>query len=61
VSVDIHISDDGHIEATHNSGRALWSCRIDGADREWVNSIELAEGLYHSFLYAYDADEGDSK
>jgi len=29
VSVVITISDDGHIEATHNSGRVLWSMKLE--------------------------------
>jgi len=28
VSVIITISDDGHVEATHNSGRVLWSMQL---------------------------------
>ena len=57
MSVVITISDDGHIEATHNSGRVLWSCRIDEADQEGVGSIGVAVWMYHSFLWAYDSDE----
>ena len=30
MSVIITISDDGHVEATHNSGRVLWSLKLDG-------------------------------
>jgi len=56
MSVIITISDDGHIDATHNSGRTLWSCEVDS---QHDDSRTLARGIYECFIYAYD--EGESK
>lgn len=47
MSVVITISDDGHIEATHNSGRVLWSMELDefaepGFDEvvaDWIGEV----------------------
>ncbi|WP_336357868.1 hypothetical protein [Haloarcula sp. CGMCC 1.6347] len=32
MSVTITISDDGQVEAMHNSGRILWSLELDATD-----------------------------
>jgi len=61
MSVDIHISDDGHIEATHNSGRVLWEFDVSPnslpydlpCDEQLANGVES----FFDYLLPFVSDE----
>ncbi|TMT85820.1 hypothetical protein E2L06_04120 [Haloterrigena sp. H1] len=53
MSVVITISDDGHIEATHNSGCVLWSAHVDpeSLPHDYPCDKQLATGVESFFDY----------
>ena len=57
MSVIITISDDGHVEATHNSGRILWSLKLDGTFTPYEPLDEGIAWWLDEALCSYDVGD----